>query len=175
MWSCCLTQGTQPSALWQPRGVGWGGGVKGRLRRDGTYVYLCLIHGVIQQKLTQHCKAIILQLKINLKLKKNGQILWVHLHEVTRKIKRMETKWWPGTGGRGDWESVLLKGAEFKSGKMKTFRRWRVVTVTHNMTILGALQLYSFKKWLKWHILCYVYFTTIKNNCTQHIMLTVVF
>ena len=36
--------------------------------------------------------------------------------------------------------------------------------VTHNMKILNALELYNFKKWLKWHILCYVYFTTIKNE-----------
>ena len=31
------------------------------------YVYIQLIHIVVQQKLTQHCKAIILQLKISLK------------------------------------------------------------------------------------------------------------
>ena len=29
------------------------------------YVYLRLIHGDVRQKPTQHCKAIILQLKIN--------------------------------------------------------------------------------------------------------------
>ena len=40
-----------------------GGGVKG-LKREGIYAYIELIHAVIQQKLTQHCKAIILQLKI---------------------------------------------------------------------------------------------------------------
>ena len=39
-----------------------GGGIK----REGIYVYLNLIHVVVQQKLTQHCKAIILQLKIKL-------------------------------------------------------------------------------------------------------------
>lgn len=32
--------------------------------RDRIYVYIELIHAVVQQKLTQHCKAIILQLKI---------------------------------------------------------------------------------------------------------------
>ena len=56
-----LTQGAQPSALQQPRGVGWGweggSGEKG-------HVYLRLIHTVEWQKATQHCKAIILQLKI---------------------------------------------------------------------------------------------------------------
>ena len=38
-------------------------GVGGRLQREGIYVYIELIHFVVQQKLTQHCKAIILQLK----------------------------------------------------------------------------------------------------------------
>ena len=39
----------------------------GRFRRDRTYKYLRLIHAVVSQKTTQHCKAIILQLKINFK------------------------------------------------------------------------------------------------------------
>jgi len=39
------------------------GEVGGRLKREGIYVYLELIHIVVQQKLTQHCKVIILQLK----------------------------------------------------------------------------------------------------------------
>ena len=30
MGSCCITQGAQPSALRQPKGVGWGGGRGGR-------------------------------------------------------------------------------------------------------------------------------------------------
>ena len=33
------------------------------LKRDGIYVCVKLIHFVVQQKLTHHCKAIILQLK----------------------------------------------------------------------------------------------------------------
>ena len=49
-------------------GAGWEGGSRGR-----RYMYGCiyLIHLVVQQKLTQQCKAIILQyiLKINLKIK----------------------------------------------------------------------------------------------------------
>ena len=47
--------------------MGWE--VGGRFKREGTYVYLWLIHVAIWKKLTQYCKAIILQLKIN-KLKK---------------------------------------------------------------------------------------------------------
>ena len=40
-----------------------GGG--GELKREEIYVYLWLIHVVVQQKATQHCKAIILQSKLN--------------------------------------------------------------------------------------------------------------
>ena len=56
--------------LWSPNLVfcddleGWMvSGVGGRLQREGIYVYIELIHFVVQQELTQHCKAIILQLK----------------------------------------------------------------------------------------------------------------
>ena len=38
-------------------------GWEGKLKREGIYVYIQLIPVVIQQKLMQHCKAIILQLK----------------------------------------------------------------------------------------------------------------
>ena len=41
---------------WDGR-VGWEGGPKGR----AIYVYIQLIHFVVQQKLTQHCKATIHQ------------------------------------------------------------------------------------------------------------------
>ena len=33
--------------------------------RQGVYVHIQLIHNAVQQKVTQHCKVIILQLKIN--------------------------------------------------------------------------------------------------------------
>ena len=72
--SCCIAQGAQLGALWWPRGVGcgwgwvWGGGGVS-LRREtqeggDIYIYLKLIHVVVQQKLTQYYKANILQLKI---------------------------------------------------------------------------------------------------------------
>ena len=60
--------GTQTKALEQSRGVGKGRGWEGGLR-EGTYVYLCIIHVDIWQKPKQYCKAIIFQLKINLKKK----------------------------------------------------------------------------------------------------------
>ena len=49
--------------------VGVGGGavgvrVEGRFKREGTHVYLWLIHVDVSQKPTQHYKAIILQIKI---------------------------------------------------------------------------------------------------------------
>ena len=40
---------------------GWDGGVGGRSKREGIYVYISLIHFTVEQKLTQHDKAIILQ------------------------------------------------------------------------------------------------------------------
>ena len=39
--------------------------LEGSFKRKGTYVYLRPIHVDVWQKPTQHCKAIILQLKIN--------------------------------------------------------------------------------------------------------------
>ena len=49
----------------------------GRFKKEGTYVYLWLIHVDVWQKATQHCKAIILQLKTN-KLKKLLYIYFEH-------------------------------------------------------------------------------------------------
>ena len=37
----------------------------GRFKREVIYAYLWLIHVVVWQKPTQHCKAVILKLKIN--------------------------------------------------------------------------------------------------------------
>ena len=50
-------------------GWGWGSGVGGRLKRAGVYVRIRLIHFTVWQKLTQHRRVIIFQLK-TLKLKK---------------------------------------------------------------------------------------------------------
>lgn len=68
-------QGAQPGALAQPRRVGWSSGMGGRVKREGTYAYLWLIHVDMWQKATLYGKAIILQIKINKKFKN-----W---HEVT--------------------------------------------------------------------------------------------
>ena len=40
---CCMSQGTQKVAMYQPTGVGWGGdGME--VKDEGTYVHLWLIH-----------------------------------------------------------------------------------------------------------------------------------
>ena len=66
---------------------GWDGGI-GRLKKEGIYVYIQLIHIVVQQKLAPYCKAIILQQKLN-KIKRvtlNYQFLMDQIRErVTLK------------------------------------------------------------------------------------------
>ena len=42
---------------------GWDGRVGERLKREGIFVFIWLIYIVVQQKLTQHWKAVILQFK----------------------------------------------------------------------------------------------------------------
>ena len=39
------------------------GRVERRLRREGIYVYIWLIHDAVQQKLTQHCKSNFIPIK----------------------------------------------------------------------------------------------------------------
>ena len=41
----------------------------GPSKREGRYAHIELIHFVLQQKLTEHCKAIMLQEKTNYKIK----------------------------------------------------------------------------------------------------------
>ena len=81
--SCRVTQGAQLGAVWGPRGAGrqWAGG---RLKREEIYVHIQLIHVLVKQKLTPHCKAIMLQyrqtnacnqkININNKLKSHSAV-----------------------------------------------------------------------------------------------------
>ena len=73
MRGCCLTQGAQPGALQWPRG--WMRGGKGG--QEGGDICIIMVICVVWQKLTQHCKSIFPQLKINFKIKK-----------LKKKIKR---------------------------------------------------------------------------------------
>ena len=65
MGLCSVKQGaqTQRPMTTERGGMEWE--VQGRLKREGTYVYLWLIHVDIWQKSIQYYKAIILQLKRN--------------------------------------------------------------------------------------------------------------
>ena len=53
----------EPSTVLQMAWGGDGGWAGGKLNRGGIYVYLLLMHTIVQQKLTQHSKAVILRLK----------------------------------------------------------------------------------------------------------------
>ena len=58
---CCLVTASRGDMRWE---------VGGRVKRERTYLYyLWLLHVDVWQKPAQHCKAVILQLKIG-KLKK---------------------------------------------------------------------------------------------------------
>ena len=68
MGVCYMTQGTHTRAVWHTSGRGGDGRGGGReVQECGTYVHLWLIHVDVWQKPAQFCKAIIFQLKINLK------------------------------------------------------------------------------------------------------------
>ena len=60
-----------------------------RFKREGTYAYLWRIQVIVWQEPTQYCKAIILQLKINLK-KDNMQIEKEHF--IQKKKKKLSSR-----------------------------------------------------------------------------------
>ena len=62
-----IAQGTQLNGLWCPKQE------EKPNKRGYVYIYIQLIHFAIQQKLTQHCKATILQQKLKNKDKWNKQ------------------------------------------------------------------------------------------------------
>ena len=53
--------------------------MEGRFPREGTNAYVRLIHLAVWQKPTQHCKAIILQLKINKSRLVEGIFVYIQL------------------------------------------------------------------------------------------------
>ena len=60
MGICCMAQETQTGALYQPRGMGWGGRWEGGSKGRG-YIYTYGDSYWGWQKPTKFCKAIILQ------------------------------------------------------------------------------------------------------------------
>ena len=81
---CCMAQETQTGALYQPGEVGWGE----KFKREGICVHLWLIHVDVWQKPTQHCKTIILQLKI--KKEKFGDVEKGKKKNMKKKRKKKE-------------------------------------------------------------------------------------
>ena len=72
--------------------VGMGWELAGKFKTEGIYVYLWLIHVDVWQKQTQHCKAIILQLKFFLK----NLIIWndVHIPQTVLIKYLWLDSWW---------------------------------------------------------------------------------
>ena len=66
--------------------MGWE--VGGRFKREGICVHLWLIHVDVWQKPTQHCKTIILQLKI--KKEKSGDVEKGKKKNMKKKRKKKE-------------------------------------------------------------------------------------
>ena len=60
-----------------------GGGVGGRLKREGTYVYLQLIHVVVWQQLTQHCNYPPVK---NIFGKKNSSVLFISFLSFGKRL-----------------------------------------------------------------------------------------
>ena len=73
------------------------GGVGGMLKRKRIYVYTQLIHIVVQQKLTQHCKEIILQFKKNFfnknRRKKKSIAALISLFHISSHLPRLHRPW----------------------------------------------------------------------------------
>ena len=91
-----MTQGAQPGALGQPRGMG------GSFKREGPYVYLWLIHVDVWQKPTQYCKAFIFQIKRGKKKSKT-----VEFSEFLKEIFYLGRSWlWIPVGETG-WTQEL--------------------------------------------------------------------
>ena len=67
---CCVTRGAQTQCSVTTERGRMRREVGGKFKREGTYVYLRLIHLDVWQKSTQYCKAIVFQLKINKYFKK---------------------------------------------------------------------------------------------------------
>ena len=81
--------------------MGWE--VGGRFKREGTYVYLWLIHVDVRQKPTQYCKVITLQLKIN--RLKNKHFWSLYTNNSVISIKRFKKAW---LSHWDPWQDILM-------------------------------------------------------------------
>ena len=123
MKSYCIAQGAQLSALWWPRWVGWEKG--GKSKKEGIYVCIQLIHFVVEGKLAQHCKTIILQKKHKTWNRKKMYILLLFFKKSKWQIKQ-------GKGERGrEWRKQRWSLREYprqhplRKELWFPFYRWR--------------------------------------------------
>ena len=84
MESCCITHGL--NTVLCDNLEGWDG-VGERFKREGTYVYLRLIHTVIRQKSIQYWTALIFQLKNKRKKKKETCSMFQSRSELEHQNK----------------------------------------------------------------------------------------
>ena len=77
----------------------------GKFKREGTYVYLRLIHVDRWQKPTQDCEAIIFQLKINFKKALYSFLNMLHLPVLIGKTEMVKTR--RNKYRRGGWETTV--------------------------------------------------------------------
>ena len=90
----------------------------GRVKKEGTHVYLWLFHGDVRRKPTQYCKAIILQLKTKQFFKKERKNRFAHMatHPGVRGLRKQrlwsqapagsgvtEENWYPQPHVEGGW------------------------------------------------------------------------
>jgi len=66
--------------------------VGGSFKREGIFIYLWVIHVAVWQKPAQYCKAIILQLKINIKKKERKVLSYLGIE--TEKEVTVPHRWW---------------------------------------------------------------------------------
>ena len=121
MGICCLTQETQTGALYQPRGVGWGGRWE-RFKREGIYLYTygnwCFWTVVLEKTLESPLDSKEIQpvhpkvhpvcslegLMLKLKLQYFGHLMWrADSFEKTLMLGKIEGRMTRDDGGWDGW------------------------------------------------------------------------
>lgn len=97
-------------------------------------------------------------------IQKNPYLLWFHFNETPSIGKFLQTestlvvaRGW----GDGKMGSDYLIAMEFSFGVMKIFWSWMPMLVTQFYESINTTELYTLH-WLKWWILCFVYFIVEK-------------
>ena len=104
----------------------------GRIKREGIYVYLYLIHIIVQQELTQqHGKAIILHLK------KDGLINYHDATKTLKRAKKLKCKFLTWKATRKVSTVATDPSSEYQ--RMLAFRYWGE---SHHMVVYASVCVY---------------------------------